>query len=60
MTTEDRVYRLIKLLLYTAEEEKVEVTATKLQKIFLLMCIIPIIETFCCLCATYSGYFITL
>jgi len=37
MTTEDRVYRLIKLLLYVAEEEKVEVTATKLQKIFFLL-----------------------
>ncbi len=37
MTTEDRIYRLIKLLLYVAEEEKVEVTATKLQKIFFLL-----------------------
>jgi len=60
MTTEDRIYRLIKLLLYTAKEEKVEVTATKLQKIFLLMCIIPIIETFCCLCATFGVFYYTL
>jgi uncharacterized protein YwgA len=37
MTTDDRIYRLIKLLLYTAKEEKVEVTATKLQKIFFLL-----------------------
>jgi uncharacterized protein YwgA len=37
MTTEDRVYRLIKLLLYTAREENAEVTPTKLQKIFFLL-----------------------
>jgi uncharacterized protein YwgA len=37
MTTEDRVYRLIKLLLYTAKEENAEVTPTKLQKIFFLL-----------------------
>jgi|GEM_PF-3502163 len=52
MTTEDRIYRLIKLLLYTAKEEKVEVTATKLQKIFLLVCNCWIIESLDCLCAT--------
>ena len=33
----DEVYRLIKLLLYTAKEENTEVTATKLQKIFFLL-----------------------
>jgi len=37
MTTDDKIYRLIKLLLYTAKEEKVEVTPTKLQKIFFLL-----------------------
>jgi uncharacterized protein YwgA len=37
MTIEDRVYRLIKLLLYTAKEENTTVTATKLQKIFFLL-----------------------
>jgi len=36
MLIEDRIYRLIKLLLYTAKEENTEVTATKLQKIFFL------------------------
>jgi hypothetical protein len=33
----DRVYRLIKLLLYIAKLNNVEVTATKLQKIFFLL-----------------------
>jgi len=37
MLTEDRIYRLIKLLLYTAKEENTEVTPTKLQKIFFLL-----------------------
>ena len=37
MLIEDRTYRLIKLLLYTAKEENAEVTATKLQKIFFLL-----------------------
>ena len=37
MLIEDRIYRLIKLLLYTAKEENTEVTATKLQKIFFLL-----------------------
>ena len=37
MTAEDRVYCLIKLLLYTAKEENAEVTPTKLQKIFFLL-----------------------
>jgi len=37
MPIEDRIYRLIKLLLYTAKEENTEVTATKLQKIFFLL-----------------------
>ena len=37
MAGDDRVYNLIKLLLYVAGEEKVEVTATKLQKIFFLL-----------------------
>jgi hypothetical protein len=37
MKAEDKVYRLIKLLLYTAKEENVEVTPTKLQKIFFLL-----------------------
>jgi hypothetical protein len=35
MLIEDRIYRLIKLLLHIAKEENTEVTATKLQKIFL-------------------------
>nr|WP_246252848.1 hypothetical protein [Acidianus brierleyi] len=34
MAIEDRIYRLIELLLYVAKEESAEVTATKLQKIF--------------------------
>ena len=33
----DKVYRLIKLLLYIAKEEGVEVTPIKLQKIFFLL-----------------------
>ena len=37
MLIEDRIYYLIKLLLYTAKEENTEVTATKLQKIFFLL-----------------------
>jgi uncharacterized protein YwgA len=37
MIIEDRVYHLIKLLLYTAKEENTTVTATKLQKIFFLL-----------------------
>ena len=37
MLIEDRICRLIKLLLYTAKEENTEVTATKLQKIFFLL-----------------------
>ncbi|BCU68588.1 hypothetical protein HS7_20250 [Sulfolobales archaeon HS-7] len=37
MARADRVYQLIKLLLYVAKEEGVEVTATKLQKIFFLL-----------------------
>jgi len=37
MLIEDRIYRLIRLLLYTAKEENTEVTATKLQKIFFLL-----------------------
>ena len=37
MLIEDRIYRSIKLLLYTAKEENTEVTATKLQKIFFLL-----------------------
>jgi uncharacterized protein YwgA len=37
MLVEDRIYRLIKLLLYTAKEENTEVTPTKLQKIFFLL-----------------------
>ena len=37
MLIEDRIYRLIKLLLYTAKEENTEVTPTKLQKIFFLL-----------------------
>ncbi|MCI4407555.1 MAG: hypothetical protein JHC26_00550 [Thermofilum sp.] len=37
MIIEDRVYRLIKLLLYVARLENVDVTPTKLQKIFFLL-----------------------
>ena len=37
MIIEDRVYRLIKLLLYTAKKENTEVTATKLQTVFFLL-----------------------
>ena len=37
MLIEDRIYRLIKLLLHVAKEENTEVTATKLQKIFFLL-----------------------
>lgn len=37
MATEDKVYHLIKLLLYVAKEEGTEVTATKLQKTFFLL-----------------------
>jgi uncharacterized protein YwgA len=37
MLVEDRIYRLIKLLLYTAREENAKVTPTKLQKIFFLL-----------------------
>jgi len=37
MLIEDRIYRLIKLLLYAAKEGNTEVTATKLQKIFFLL-----------------------
>ena len=37
MLIEDRIYRLIKLLLYTAKEENTDVTPTKLQKIFFLL-----------------------
>jgi len=37
MLVEDRIYRLIKLLLYTAKEENVKVTPTKFQKIFFLL-----------------------
>jgi len=37
MLIEDRIYRLIKLLLYTAKEENTTVTATKLQKLFFLL-----------------------
>jgi uncharacterized protein YwgA len=37
MLVEDRIYRLIKLLLYTAKEENAKVTPTKLQKIFFLL-----------------------
>ena len=37
MLIEDRIYRLIKLLLYTAKEENAKVTPTKLQKIFFLL-----------------------
>ena len=37
MAGSDRVYHLIKLLLYVAKDEGAEVTATKLQKIFFLL-----------------------
>jgi len=37
MPIEDRIYRLIRLLLYVAKEENTEVTPTKLQKIFFLL-----------------------
>jgi len=37
MLIEDRIYRLIKLLLYTAKEENMHITPTKLQKIFFLL-----------------------
>ena len=37
MLIEDKIYRLIKLLLYTGKEENVDVTPTKLQKIFFLL-----------------------
>jgi len=37
MIIEDRIYRLIKLLLYTAKQENTTVTPTKLQKIFFLL-----------------------
>ncbi|MFP3234185.1 MAG: conjugal transfer protein [Sulfolobaceae archaeon] len=37
MTIEDRIYRLIKLLLYTAKQENAKVTPTKFQKIFFLL-----------------------
>jgi len=37
MLSEDRIYHLIKLLLYVAKEENVKVTPTKLQKIFFLL-----------------------
>jgi uncharacterized protein YwgA len=37
MLIEDRIYRLIKLLLYTAKEENTHITPTKLQKIFFLL-----------------------
>ena len=37
MTAEDKIYRLIKLLLYTAKEENAKVTPTKFQKIFFLL-----------------------
>jgi len=37
MLIEDRIYHLIKLLLYTAKEENTQVTPTKLQKIFFLL-----------------------
>jgi len=37
MLVEDRIYHLIKLLLYTAKEENAKVTPTKLQKIFFLL-----------------------
>ena len=37
MLIEDRIYRSIKLLLYTAKEENTHITPTKLQKIFFLL-----------------------
>ncbi len=37
MIIEDRIYHLIKLLLYTAKEENAKVCATKLQKVFFLL-----------------------
>jgi len=37
MLAEDRIYRLIKLLLYTAKQENAKVTPTKFQKIFFLL-----------------------
>jgi uncharacterized protein YwgA len=37
MLIEDRIYRLIKLLLYTAKEENAKVCPTKLQKVFFLL-----------------------
>jgi hypothetical protein len=37
MIIEDRIYRLIKLLLYTAKEENVKVCPTKLQEVFFLL-----------------------
>ena len=37
MASDDKVYNLIKLLLHVAEEERAEVTATKLQKVFFLL-----------------------
>jgi len=37
MASDDRVYHLIKLLLYVAKKENVEVTPTKFQKIFFLL-----------------------
>ena len=37
MLVEDKIYRLIKLLLYAAKEENTKVTPTKLQKIFFLL-----------------------
>jgi uncharacterized protein YwgA len=37
MLVEDRIYRLIKLLLYIAKQENAKVTPTKLQKIFFLL-----------------------
>lgn len=37
MLIRDRIYRLIRLLLYTDKEENTTVTATKLQKIFFLL-----------------------
>ncbi len=37
MLIEDRIYHLIKLLLYTAKEENAKVCATKLQKVFFLL-----------------------
>jgi len=37
MASDDKVYHLIKLLLYTAKKENTEVTPTKFQKIFFLL-----------------------